>query len=406
MLIPSYPQQPAVFLGRAASGERRRQEGGNVFDDKIRVGVAVYFLVRRKGVERFRVYYNAVDDYAKAFDKVSYIGGKAIDAFDFAEIVPDAESNWFNQSDSGFVELIALADRQTKFAKTVAGEQAVFDLFTSGAKTNRDEWVFDFDLSNLRSKAMFFLDTYNDSLDAGDKRYEPAIKWSSTLQERHQRGVREFYNDAHRVRSLHRPFTFKQYYASVLMNDRLTRNHFEMFGNDLRQPNQVICFRGLGSNKPFDVLATDTLMEHQLLMNMQCLSLYRYTADGERVSNITEWGLRQFREHYGDDAINSEDIFAYTYAMLHDPAYRQRYEVDLRRGFPRVYFQEDFAWWAEQGRELLVLHLGFETLEPWPLERVEKDGVTPTRAILRADEERNVITLDEQTSLSGVPSEA
>ena len=99
------------------SGERRRREGGNVFDDKIRVGVAVYFVVRRKGVEGFKVYYNAVDDYAKAFDKVSYIGGKAIDAFDFAEIVPDAESNWLNQSDSGFVELIVLADRQTKFAK-------------------------------------------------------------------------------------------------------------------------------------------------------------------------------------------------------------------------------------------------------------------------------------------------
>ena len=29
------------------SGERRRQEGGNVFADKIRVGIAVYFLVRR-----------------------------------------------------------------------------------------------------------------------------------------------------------------------------------------------------------------------------------------------------------------------------------------------------------------------------------------------------------------------
>ena len=75
----------------------------------------------------------------------------------------------------------------------------------------------------------------------------------------------------------------------------------------------------------------------------QCLPLYRYTADGERVSNITQWGLRQFRDHYGDDAITDEDIFAYVYAMLHDPAYRQRYEIDLRREFPRVYFQDDFA---------------------------------------------------------------
>ena len=48
------------------SGERRRREGGNVFDDKIRVGVAVYFLVRKKGTEGCKVYYNAIEDYVKA----------------------------------------------------------------------------------------------------------------------------------------------------------------------------------------------------------------------------------------------------------------------------------------------------------------------------------------------------
>ena len=50
--------------------------------------------------------------------------------------------------------------------------------------------------------------------------------------------------------------------------------------------------------------------------------------------------------------------------------------------------------------------MGFETVEPWPLQRVDKDGVTPKRAILRADKERNVITLDEQTTLASVPAEA
>ena len=137
-----------------------------------------------------------------------------------------------------------------------------------------------------------------------------------------------------------------------------------------------------------------------------CLPLYRYTADGEQVSNITEWGLEQFRNYYGDDGINAADVFAYTYAMLHDPAYRGRYEIDLRRQFPRVYFQEDFAWWAQKGRELLDLHLGFETAESWPLERQDKQGATPTRAILRADKGRGTITLDQQTTLIGVPDEA
>ena len=188
------------------------------------------------------------------------------------------------------------------------------------------------------------------------------------------------------------------------MNDRLTSNHFEMFGAGLRRPNEVInlCMNGKSSY----ALGANKLTDWHFTGDTHCLPLYGYTADGERVSNITQWGLRQFREHYGDDAITAEDIFAYVYAMLHDPAYRERYEIDLRREFPRVYFQDDFAWWAQQGQELLDLHIGFETAEPWPLERLDQDGVTPTRAILRADNERGVITLDEQTSLQGVPTQA
>ena len=44
--------------------------------------------------------------------------------------------------------------------------------------------------------------------------------------------------------------------------------------------------------------------------------------------------------------------------------------------------------------------------ETGPLERLYEDAVTPTRVILRADRERGIITLDEQTSLARVPSEA
>ncbi len=386
------------------NGERRRQEGGNVFSDKIRVGVAIYFLVRRKGLDGFRVFYNAVDDYSKAFDKIAYVNGKVIDALEFAEITPDAKAYWLDQSDGGFEELLPLANRETKFAKTVDAEQAVFKLNALGVNTARDEWVYDFDPRVLRDKVLFFADTYNELMDNRDESYPTVIKWSRDLRNEYSRGRRIVYSEAYRIQSFHRPFVAKYHFAEFTMNDVLTKNHYEIFGDDLLQPNQLVnlCLNG----RHFYALATDKLSDWHFTGDTHCISLYRYAADGERVSNITQWGLRQFREHYGDDAINGEDIFAYTYAMLHDPAYRRRYEVDLRRQFPRVYFQEDFAWWAQQGRELLDLHLGFETAEPWPLERVNKDEVTPTRAILRADKERNVITLDEQTALAGVPAEA
>ena len=407
------------------SGERRRQEGGNVFDDKIRIGVAIYFLVRRKGADGFKVYYNDVRPYLKAPDKVDYIKDKTLANFAFSEITPDANGQWLHQSDGTFEQLLPLANRETKFAKATTDERAVFGLFTNAVKSNRDDWVYDFEIANLRNKALFFADTYNESLDNNDESYDPVIKWSSTLRDTFRRGERLVYNDGNRIQSLYRPFVAKWFFADIAVNDRLTRNHYDMFGPDLKQPNQVINFCVNG--KHFYVLATDKPADFHFTGDTQCLPLYRYTPDGERVSNITEWGLRRFRERYGDDAITAEDIFAYTYAMLHDPAYRQRYEIDLRREFPRVYFQPDFHWWAAKGRELLDLHLGFETAEPWPLQHVGANNHSPPsplsppsppsppsplrggntpRPILRADKTRNRIILDDQTTLAGIPNEA
>ena len=66
----------------------------------------------------------------------------------------------------------------------------------------------------------------------------------------------------------------------------------------------------------------------------------------------------------------------------------------------------DFHRWAEIGQRLLDLHIGFESVEPYPLERLDREGIKPKRAILRADKERGAITLDERTTLAGVPAKA
>ena len=393
------------------SGERRRQEGGNVFDDKIRVGVAIYFLVRRKGDDGFKVYYNAVRDYARAPDKVGYISGKSIDSFEFAQITPDAKHNWLDQSDSDFEELVSLANRETKLAKSVASEQAVFGLYSLGVVTNRDDWVHDFDSDHLGSKVRGLINSYEEvrAVHGGqavdDNELGTTIKWTRDLKRQLRADVANVFDRASIQPTLYRPFVVKSLYFNQQLNEMQYQIPSVFPGGEPRQ-NTTICLSGTSSSKPFQVLVTDMVHSLDLLEKTQCLPLYRYTTEGDQVSNITEWGLRQFRDHYGDDAITAEDIFAYVYAMLHDPAYRERYEIDLRREFPRVYFQDDFAWWAQQGQELLDLHIGFETAEPWPLERLDQDGVTPTRAILRADNERGVITLDEQTSLQGVPTQA
>ena len=389
------------------SGEQRRREGGNVFDDKIRVGVAIYFLVRRQDASGFKVYYNAVDDYAKSIDKVSYITDNALTDFEFEEITPDNKGNWFNQANSDFARLIPLANRKTKLAKTTASEQAVFRLYSLGVSTNRDEWVYDFDDDNLGKKVRVFVNGYEEvrakhggeSVDIAE--LGVSIKWTRDLERQMRLDIPNVFNRTSIRRADRRPFVSKALYFNQQLNE-MQYQMPQVFPSGSNNENRVICFPGNASSNGFQVLAVERVFSHDLLKTTQCLPLYRYTEDGDRVSNITKWGLQQFWGHYGDESISAEDIFGYTYAVLHAPEYREKYAVDLSREFPRLPFYDDFRAWVSMGNELLDLHIGFESEEPYPLKR-DDSKAAPGKARLKADKECGLIVLDNKTTLLGVP---
>jgi len=73
-------------------------------------------------------------------------------------------------------------------------------------------------------------------------------------------------------------------------------------------------------------------------------------------------GLRFVRDGRGDlaDTLGPEDIFFYIYAVLHSPAYRERYAQFLRREFPRIPFTSSpqvFRKLVEKGAELIAVHV-------------------------------------------------
>jgi len=55
------------------------------------------------------------------------------------------------------------------------------------------------------------------------------------------------------------------------------------------------------------------------------------------------------------------------YAIFHDPINREKYTLNLKREFPRIPFYPDFWKWADWGETLMALHIGFESVVPWPL---------------------------------------
>lgn len=274
----------------------------------------------------------------------------------------------------------------------------------------------------------YFASFYNDFSGIKPVDFPDNIKWSRNLKQRFYRGLKENFSFDRIKRLNYRPYIPIFFYHSDLFIDEhgLTDSIFT-------KTNTAFCISGNGASKPFHVLAVNNFPSLDFLEKTQCLPLYRFDSSGNRCENLTDWGLQQFVNHYNDAAISKEDIFNYTYAVLHNPAYRKKYEINLKREFPRIPFYEDFHRWAAWGKALMDLHLNYETVEPWPLEvittetkaeakrqvkaalneepqvaepEVEYVRLPRIKPKLRADKYAGLIEIDELTLMRGVPAEA
>jgi len=405
----------------------------NVFG--IQTGVAVLFLIktshRQMKINPCRIEYTALDDFWKKDEKLAWFAEQRLEEIEFDNITPDKNNNWINIADNDWESLIPVCDKDVKNGRS---KEAIFELFTNGIVTNRDQWVYDFDEKNLANKMKYFTEVYNQ--DIPKQRFEDKIKWSRDLKNEAKRKRTSLF-DSEKIREvLYRPFVKLNYYSEFIFSDMLTGNHYEIFGKDLNRKNQLIGFLSIISSNPLSSLASNNLIDLCLLKQgnggTQCLPLYRYTSANEQISNITDWGLQQFQNRYqlnessspvcyaassevseefkidaaAKGEITKEDIFYYTYAVLHNPAYRKKYELNLKREFPRIPFYDNFFQWRNWGKKLMDLHINYESVQPYPLERKEVNTKAESKAKLKALKETGVIQLDENTELHAIPKEA
>ncbi len=319
---------------------------------------------------------------------------------EFEHLIPDAKGNWINQADNDFEDLLPLCSKETKAAKTPNKERALFKLYSNGVNTARDKWVYDKSSIGLDKKVRYFLQRY--SAQHLSRPFDPSIKWSEALKLRLGQGKSETFDEQQIVVANYRPFCRRFFYASPLLIER-----FGAASEIYNAGNYAIAVLGATANKPFAALMVQTYTDWHFLGDTGLLPLYRYDESGNRVDNITDWGVRQFEKRYGKQAgISRESIFHYVYAVLHNPAYREKYALNLKRELPRIPFYDDFAQWAAWGRELLALHIGFETVEPAPLQRTDLPGIAAPKAKLKADPAAGRILIDEATTLADIPPAA
>ena len=343
-----------------------------------------------------RIFYFTLQDEQTKDEKLDWFANTKIEQIPFEQITPDKKANWVNQTDNDFDDLLPLIDKEVKAGRS---DKAVFKLFSAGVKTQRDEWVYDFSKDALIERMKYFVKVYQKRLESGTCQ-ELDIKWDRELESYLKRKISKSFDQSQIVGSLYRPYV-KQYLYFDRNFNGMTYQMFNIFSTR-ESENKLIAVTN-HTQIPFLVQAVDCIPEVAVGGRTgQCLPLYRYDENGDKIDNITDWGLTQFQTHYKDPQITKENIFHYTYAVLHHPAYRTKYELNLKREFPRLPFYEDFHQWAAWGKALMDLHLNYETIEPYGLKRVEIATKDNPKAKLKADKPNGAIILDDNTQLIGV----
>ncbi len=417
----------------------------NVFG--IQTGVAICYLLRKQGVEGCTIRYIRRPEDETAEDKLSWLGGADIRSLATTELKPDKLQNWLNHGSDKFDEFLPMLDDTGP-----AGRQGIFYVNSVGINTARDDWVYAESKDVLEAKVQYILSSYGQNLD--EPAYDPKIKWSEALKSKKKTRRQEAFNKGWISTAAYRPFNNQPLYFSPLLIDRLSRT-FALYGQSGEQTNPSLAVSGGSAAKPFQSLASCIPVSFDFLEKTSAFPLYRYTKSGERVDNITDWAVAQFVGHYENPPRNGEGdhpqdgggaqagspdtesavhsagapppaslvplpqgrgitkdaIFAYCYAVLHDPLYREKYALNLKREFPRIPFYPDFARWVAWGEALLKLHIGYEDVTPFKLTRINTpapkraEGTHP-KPKLKSNPEGGNIIIDEDTQLSGIPPEA
>lgn len=390
--------------------------GGNVFG--IGTGVAISFWIRKvtKGSESCKIKYYSVPSVLGE-DKLAWLGSSSASEISWENITPTPDGYWIDNPTDEFGGALPVASKETKIARIKDQERAIFKLFSLGVSTNRDDWLYDYSQKKLEEKARLLIKIY-DELPQKLKVFPDTLKWSETLKRRKKAGAKEAYSKGRIQKVVYRPFSPILLYYSELFIDRpgLVDEFFPVKNSSpsINAGTNEIILISVGNRGRFDASACNcnVSLDYFVPNAASIMARYRYL-DGKRIDNITDWALDQFNAHYDAKiSITKDDIFAYVYAVLHDPIYRETYAQNLKRDFPRIPFYKNFATWRDWGQALLDLHINYETAAKFPLQRIDtpdqnpRTSARPPRPILRSDPAAGNIIVDTETQLTGIPPAA
>ncbi len=391
----------------------------NVFG--IQVGVGITIAVRHRG-KRSKIYFVRVEKSQRRQEKLANVAtARAISGVSWKLLKPDENNTWIVPANgSKFASFIRLAGKEERAARSVDAK-VIFKTYSLGVATHRDALMYDFDSDVLAKRVEKLSDAYNAEVDRYKRtfrggsiddfvRYDE-ILWDRDLKADLRRGRYSEFNAGKVLLATYRP-----YCRLFLYFDRIL--DAEVYGWPgiiptvrSRTENRIIARSDIAFRSPqFSAMISPHLVDLHLCATLdghQSFPFYVYDEDGSnRRENITDWALKQFREHYKDKKIDKWAIFHYVYGLLHHPGYREKFADNLKRELPRIPLAPDFWAFAKAGKKLAALHIDYEQLKPWDLEFVESPGVPLSYKVedkMRLSKDKLRLTVNPSLTLAGIP---
>ena len=408
------------------SGERRRKEGGNVFDDQIRVGVGISFLIKKAETtsDPAEIWIYSVDNYLKTREKQKFLTNLG----DYTNVpmkqtTIDKKHTWLTEGLRSEFETFCPMGSETSKKGMGDAEGTLFKTYSVGVVTARDAWVYNFNRGVLTENLTQMMEYYNGQVfrwereSSGDIKVndfidtdDAKIKWTRSLKSRLRTGTLTEFSSENVRTSLYRPFTKSHLYFHRMMNECVYVFPSIFPTTVTETENRAICVSSPRTNTSFHTLMIDVIPDFHLTGDSQCFPFYTYNEDGtNRRENITDWALAEFRTHYDDDTITKWDIFHYNYGLLHHPTYREKYEMNLKRDLPHIPFAENFWGFVNAGAALADLHVHYESAPKYNrLKYVETEGTTVDWGVdkMTLSKDKTQLKYNDFLTLDGIPTEA
>ncbi len=205
----------------------------NVF--AIQTGVAIAFLVKmpKKAKEPAKIFYARRPEMELARDKLEFLRSTAFKDMEFQHVQPSKTHDWIDLPENDWSELVSLIEKGSK-------SKSIFAFWSLGVSTNRDEWVYDFNPLTLTQKIKYFIECFNQNIDSIkninlpdlDEMANTEIKWSEALKRSLLSKKKLTFSPDIIIQLGYRPYLKTSFYSDKQLSDRLTSNHYEIFGKD------------------------------------------------------------------------------------------------------------------------------------------------------------------------------